>query len=273
MHAAEGPASARGRAPAVEPIALTREVSAALGACELTHLARVPIDVELARSQHAQYERALADAGYRVERLPGDPAMPDCVFVEDIAIVFDEVAVVTRPGAASRRAEVPVVAAALASYRDVKYIEAPGTIDGGDVLVAGRRVFVGRSSRTNGDAVAQLRRFVAPFGYAVSEIDVGGCLHLKSAVTALSDEALIVNPDWVDAAAFAGFELVAVDPREPAAANVLRLADRMIVQSAFPRTAERVAARGVRVEAVDAGELAKAEGAVTCCSLIVRGSR
>jgi dimethylargininase len=253
----------------VEAVALTREVSASLGNCELTHLARVPIDVAVARAQHAAYERALAAAGYRVERLPGDPDTPDCVFVEDIAIVFDELAVVTRPGAVSRRGEVPAIADALAAYREIKYIEAPATVDGGDVLVAGRRVFVGRSSRTNSDAVAQLRRLVGRFGYAVCELEVRDCLHLKSAVTALSDEALLVNPDWVEATAFADLELVAVDPREPAAANVLRLADRVLVQSAFPRTADRLAARGLRVEAVDASELAKAEGAVTCCSLIV----
>jgi dimethylargininase len=253
----------------VEAVALTREVSPSLGDCELTHLERVPIDVARAHAQHASYERALAAAGYRIERLPGDADMPDCVFVEDVAIVFDELAVVTRPGALSRRREVPAVAEALAAYREVQRIEAPATIDGGDVLRVGRRVFVGRSSRTNGDAVAQLRRLLGRFGYAVCEIDVRDCLHLKSAATAIGDESVLINPEWIEADAFRDLDRVAVDPREPAGANVLRLRDRVIVQSAFPRTAERLAARGLRVEAVDASELAKAEGAVTCCSLIL----
>ncbi len=252
-------------------VAITREVSPSIGDCELTHLARVPIDVEVARAQHAAYELALAEAGYRVERLAGGAEMPDCVFVEDIAIVFDEVAVIARPGAVSRRAEVPAMVAALEPYRPVRSIEAPATIDGGDVLVAGRQVFVGRSSRTNTEAVAELRRIIGPFGYTVCEVAVDDCLHLKSAVTSIGDGLLLANPSLIDAAAFAGFEIVDVDPREPAAANALRLRDRVIVAAAFPRTAERIAARGIRVETVDASELAKAEGGVTCCSVIVGG--
>lgn len=249
--------------------ALTREVSRSIGNCELTHLARVPIDVAVARAQHAAYERALEDAGYDVERLPATDDMPDSVFVEDAAIVLDELAIATRPGADARRAEVPAVADALRRHRTVAALEAPATLDGGDVLRAGRRIFVGVSTRTNRDGVAQLRRLTAPFGYTVTEVIVGGCLHLKSAVTAASDSVLVVNPDWLPADAFREFERVAVHPAEPAAANVLRLHDRLIVASAYPRTAERLAARGFRVVAVDAGELAKAEGAVTCCSVIV----
>ena len=259
----------------VEAVAITREVSASIAACELTHLARVPIDVEVERSQHAAYERALADAGYRVERLAGGADMPDGVFVEDIAIVLDEIAVITRPGAASRRGEVPAMAAALEPYRSVRYLEAPAALDGGDVLVAGRQMFVGRSSRTNDDAIAQLRRMVGPFGYTVCELAVDDCLHLKSAVTSIGDGLLLANPSLIDAAAFGGYEIITVDPREPAAANALRLHDRVIVAAAFPRTAARIAARGIRVEAVEASELAKAEGAVTCCSVIIdqKGAR
>jgi len=250
-------------------VAITRAVSAAIGACELTHVARAPIDVEVARAQHAAYERALAGAGYRVERLPAGDDMPDCVFVEDIAIVFGEIAIVTRPGAASRRIEVPAVAEALARYRDVRTIDAPATIDGGDVLAIGRQVFVGRSSRTNDAAIAQLERALAPFAYRLHGVDVRGCLHLKSAATAIADDAVLINPELVDAELFGALGVVTVDPREPAAANVLRLHDRVIVPAAFPRTAEKLTARGLRVETVDASELAKAEGAVTCCSLIV----
>jgi dimethylargininase len=164
----------------------------------------------------------------------------------------------------------PAIAAALAAYRRVCAIQAPATIDGGDVLVAGRRVFVGCSTRTNGAAVTQMQRILGPFGYSVVQTAVrGDCLHLKSAVTAIDDERLLVNPAWIERSQFDGFMLIDVAPDEPSAANVLRLTDRVVAAKAFPRTADRIAALGVWVELVEASELAKAEGAVTCCSLIV----
>lgn len=251
------------------PLALTREVSDALADCELTHIARLPIDVAAARAQHAAYERALADAGYRIERLRAGADLPDSVFIEDTAVVFDEIAVITRPGAASRRGEVPAVAEALAKHRQIRTIEAPATIDGGDVLAAGRRVFVGLSSRTNPDAARQLRSILTPFQYSVCELALGDCLHLKSAVTWLGEDLLLANPEWVDVSAFGGFDIVAVDSSEPAAANALRLRDRVVLAAGFPRTADAVRARGLQVVTVDASELAKAEGGVTCCSLIL----
>lgn len=252
-----------------EAVAITRAVSSGLAACELTFQSRVAIDVEVARAQHGAYEQALAAAGYRVEQLDSDAAMPDSVFVEDMAIVFGELAIITRPGADSRRREVPALEVALAAYRPLHEIQPPGSVDGGDVLVAGKHVFVGRSTRTNASAATQIRRLLGPFGYTVVQTEVRGCLHLKSAVTALDDDRLLVNPEWIDAAAFEGFALVHVATGEAAAANVLRLADRVIVANAFPRTADRIAALGLRVERVEVSELAKAEGAVTCCSLIV----
>ena len=250
-------------------LALTRDVSARLGECELTHLARVPIDVERARAQHDAYEALLGRLGCRVERLAAGPDMPDSVFIEDIAIVFDELAIVTRPGAESRRVETAAVADALRRFRTLRFIEAPGTVDGGDVLVAGRRVFVGRSSRTNAAAVAQMRAILAPHGYSVCEVAVEGCLHLKSAVTAIGDDVLLANRAWIDPRAFADCEIVDVDRDEPSAANAVRVGGALVFPSAFPKTASRLAARGFTVHTVDASELAKAEGAVTCCSLIV----
>jgi dimethylargininase len=251
-------------------IAITREVSSALADCELTHLPRTPIDVELARRQHGAYERALIDAGYRIERLPSGPDMPDSVFVEDIAVVFDEIAIVTRPGARPRRAEVPAVVEALRHYRPLAFIEPPAIVDGGDVLVAGRTVYVGQSTRTNDDAIAQMRRILAPLGYTVCALPVRRCLHLKSAVTEVSAGVVLANPEWIDRAALGASEILEVDPSEPSAANALRLHDRIVLPEAFPRTADRLRARGLRVETVDASELQKAEGAVTCCSLIVK---
>jgi dimethylargininase len=250
-------------------IAITREVSLAIGACELTHLGRVAIDVERARAEHRAYEAALAAAGCRVERIEAGPDMPDSVFVEDTAIVFDELAILARPGAASRRQETGAVAKVLARYRPIHVTQAPATIDGGDVLVVGRHVYVGRSQRTNDAGVDQMRRALAPFGYEVEAIAVAGCLHLKSAVTAVGEGLLLTNPAWVPHEAFRLFDRIAVHPEEPWAANALRLGDRVIYPAGWPRTGERLERRGVTVCRVEAGELAKAEGAVTCCSLIL----
>jgi dimethylargininase len=195
--------------------------------------------------------------------------MPDSVFIEDTAIIFDELALITRPGAMSRRAETPAVASALAPHRLVRQIEPPGTLDGGDVLCVDRTIFVGLSTRTNASAIEQIRRMMEPLGYEVRTIEVLGCLHLKSAVTAASDELLLGNRAWIPTADLGGFNVLDVDPAEPFAANVLRLGDRVLHGAAFPRTRERLERRAIWVEPVDLSELAKAEGAVTCCSLLI----
>jgi|SRR5712691_5098187 len=249
-------------------VALTRELSPSIARCQLTHLDREAIDVNLARQQHAAYEMRLREAGCRVERLAAEPDMPDAVFIEDTAIVFDEVAIVARPGAASRRAETAAVADALRKYRTLHHMEPPATADGGDVLVVGHQVFVGRSSRTNDAGIDDMRRVLTPCGYNVTAIEVRGCLHLKSAVTALGDDLVLMNPEWLPVEPFGAFERIDVHPDEPSAANALRVRDWIIYPTMFPRTLERLQRRRLRVCTVDASEVAKAEGAVTCCSLI-----
>lgn len=251
-----------------ERIAVTRGVSAAFARCELTHLARSPIDVGRARDQHAAYCASLASLGCTVISLPSDETLPDCVFVEDVALVVDELAVMTRPGAASRRAEVAEVARALAAFRPLRHIEAPDTIDGGDVLRLGREVFVGVSTRTTPGAVAQLEAVLHPLGYAVRAVAVEGCLHLKSAVTQIAPDAVLLNPAWVDASLFDAFRIVEVDPTEPMAANALLIGDGVVYPESFPLTRMRLEAAGVRLHAIDVSEMAKAEGGVTCCSLV-----
>lgn len=249
-------------------IALTRDVSPSLGRCELTHLPRTAIDIDRARAQHAASEEALRAMGCHVERLAAGDEMPDSVFIEDTALVLDEAAVIMRPGALSRQGEVEATMLALQAYRPLIHIEPPGTIDGGDVLIVGRAIFAGLSSRTNASGVAQLRDAAGRLGYDVQSVTVEGCLHLKSAVTALDEETLLIQPEWLQRQAFAGFELVAVHPLEPSAANVLRVGRRLLGAAAFPRTADLIADRGYDVATVDVSELAKAEGAITCCSLI-----
>lgn len=247
-------------------IAFTRAISPAIGRCELTHLARSPIDLGRACDQHAAYEAALAGLGYEVRRLPPLPDCPDAVFVEDAAVVFDEVAVITRPGAESRRTETASMADALAAFRPLRYIESPGTLDGGDVLRLGRTVFIGRTARTNAVAIEQMRSLLSPFGYAVRGTEVSGCLHLKTAITEVADGVVLANRAWVDVPAV---EVIEVDPDEPFGANALRVGAAVIYSTAFPKTRARLEARGVRVVAVDVSELAKAEAGVTCCCVRV----
>jgi len=249
-------------------IALTRELSPRIAECELTHRRRQPIDLARARAQHRAYEDALSALGCAVLRLPASADLADSVFVEDAAVVLDEVAVLARPGAASRRPELEEVAAALAPYRRLVRIEAPGTLDGGDVLRIGRRLFVGLSSRTDEAGCGQLRAALAPFGYGVQPVPVEGCLHLKSAATAVGEDSLLLNPRWVDGAAFSRLRLVEVDPEEPDGANALLVGSTVLYPIAFPRTLARLQARGLAVVPVDASELAKAEGGLTCCSLL-----
>lgn len=251
------------------PIALTRPVPESLARCELTHLAREPLDPARAAAQHRRYEEALEALGFTVERLPAAPDLPDSVFVEDAAVVLPEVAVIARPGAASRRAEVPAVEEALRRYRPLARVEAPGTLDGGDVLRVGRRLFVGESGRTDAAGIRRLAEIVSAFGYEVRPVAVSGCLHLKTAVTEVADGVVLLNPSWVDAGAFGGLERVEVDPAEPFGANALRAGAGLLYPAAFPRTRRRLEARGLAVRAVEADELAKAEGGLTCCSLLV----
>jgi dimethylargininase len=251
------------------PTAITRKVSPAITRCELTHLKRQAIDVAVAARQHEAYERCLASMGCRVVSLPVEPGLPDSVFIEDTAVVLDELAVVTRPGAASRRAETPGVSRVLAEYRPLAAIRPPGTLDGGDVLCVGRRVFVGLSARSSGDGIEQLRVLLSPHGYGVAAVAVTGCLHLKSAVTQVAPGLVLLNPEWVDPAAFGRSGRIEVDRSEPYAANALLIGDAVLYPTAFPRTAARLEGAGIRLAPVDVSELAKAEGAVTCCSLIL----
>jgi dimethylargininase len=244
-------------------------VPASLARCELTHLARAPIDPVRAAAQHVLYESALAACGWTVRHLPSLDDHPDAVFVEDAAVVVDEIAVVARPGAESRRGEVPTVEAALRTLRPIERIVAPGTLDGGDVLRVGRRIRVGRSARSNDEGARQLRAILEPLGYDVRPMPFSGCLHLKTAVTAVADDLVLVNPAWVDETLLAPLRTIAVHPDEPFAANVLRLGDSVLAPADAPRTAERLRAAGIRVAPLDMSELAKAEGGLTCCSILV----
>ena len=252
----------------VRHIALTREISPAIEHCELTHLERTTIDLARARAEHAEYESTLRGLGCEVHRLPAADDMADSVFIEDTAIVLDEMAVLTRPGAESRRIETAVVAEALREYRPVAAILGPGTLDGGDIVRIGRHLYVGIGYRSNAGGIRQLAAMVGSHGYEVEAVEFAGCLHLKSAASIVADDLVLVNPQWVDPGRFHPMRAIEIDPSEPFAANALRIGDAIVYSTEHPRTRARLEAAGLTIHPVPASELAKAEGAVTCCSLV-----
>jgi dimethylargininase len=251
-------------------VALTREPAATLGRCELTFREREAIDVGSARAQHRAYRDAVAACGARVVALAAIDELPDSVFVEDTTIVLDELAILTRPGVESRRPEIAAIEAEVKRLRPVARVAAPASLEGGDVLRVGRTLFVGLSPRTNREGVAALRGLAAPEGYEVVEVATSGCLHLKTACTALDEETILANPDWIEAEVFEGREVVPVPRGEPWAANVLALGRSVCVSAAHPATAELLAGRGFDVRALDVSEFTKAEAGVTCMSLLFR---
>ncbi len=250
-------------------IAITREVSSRFNECEITHIDRTPIDLDIARRQHQEYIYALAQIGCEVIELPEERDLPDSVFVEDTAFILPEVAVITRPGADSRKPETESIVQALSSHRPLVHVTAPATVDGGDVLVLGKNIYIGMSTRSTMDAVTQLQGLLDNYGYKVTGIELTDCLHLKTAVTRMNNKTLLVNKNWVDAGHFSGYELIDIDPSEPFGANCLPVKDVIIYPSSFPKTQKKIEQKGFKVLNVNLDELAKAEGAVTCCSLII----
>jgi dimethylargininase len=249
-------------------IAITRAVSPTLAECEITHRARQPIDVGRVEAEHAEYEKTLRLLGATIVRAPCAPELPDAVFVEDTAVVLDDVAIITRPGAASRAPEIESMDDVLRGYMPTVRIQAPGTLDGGDVLRVGRKLYVGLSSRTNCDAAAQLAALARKYAYEVVPVTVTGCLHLKSAVTRVGERTLLINDSFVRREPFGKLEMLAVDPSEPDAANALLVGESLMYPSHFPRTAERLDRAGVEIVQVPCAEIAKAEGGLTCCSVL-----
>lgn len=250
-------------------IAIARKISPRFNECEITHIERSPIDLGIARAQHREYVNALASLGCQVIELPEEPDLPDSVFVEDTAFVLPEAAIITRPGADSRKKETESIIRALSPHRPLLHVTDPATVDGGDVLVLGKDIYIGASTRSNTEAVRQIRELLEKHGYAVTSVEMRDCLHLKTAVTKVDEGVLLINPDWVDTSHFKDFAWIEVDPSEPLAGNCLPINGAILFPASFPKTQNRLEQRGYKLVTVDVSELAKAEGAVTCCSLIV----
>lgn len=250
-------------------LAVTRDISPRFNECEITHIDRAPIDLDIARAQHSQYVNTLRQLGCEVLELPAEADLPDSVFVEDAAFILPQAAVITRPGADSRKPETESIIQALSPHTKLLHVREPATIDGGDVLVIGKNIFIGLSTRSNQEAIRQLNELLNEDGYTVTGVQMHDCLHLKSAVTRVDDDTLLINKNWVDTHHFEQYELIEIDPSEPHAANCLPIGDSIIYPTSFPKTSAKLTARGCKIVSVEVDELAKAEGAVTCCSLIL----
>ena len=247
---------------------IVRQISRSLASCELLHVTRQKFDLELAGQQHAAYVAALESAGVAVSVLPEEPELPDSTFVEDPVIVLDEIAVLCRLGAASREPEADKIAEHIAGIRAIHRITPPATIEGGDVLRIGQTLFVGISSRTNGEGIRQLETIVSRFGYRVVGVKVNGCLHLKTGVTCPAEGLLVANTDWIDPAPFQQFEILRVPDAEPWGANTLAVNGTVFVAESSPQTAALLESKGLHVKRLAISELQKAEAGLTCLSVL-----
>jgi len=226
------------------------------------------VDYAIALKQHGEYQEALRRCGCRVVPLEVNREHPDSVFVEDTALVLDEVAIMMSPGAASRRDEPRGIEPTLRDYRRVVRIEMPATIDGGDIVRNGRQLYAGESQRTTTAGISSLAELSRHYGYRVTSIPVFGCLHLKSACSALPDGRFLVNADWIDVSPLPHDRLLHVPMSEPWAGDVLVIGERIIVSDAFPDTIALLEREGWEVVPVAVSEFAKVEGGVTCLSLV-----
>jgi dimethylargininase len=218
-------------------------------------------------AQHEAYVAALVAPGLEVTILNAEPDYPDAYFIEDAAIVTPTVAVITRPGAETRRGEEQSVAPVLAQYRELAHIEAPGTLEGGDVLVVGNTVFVGISERTNPEGASQLGGILAAHGMACCPIRVAAGLHLKSSLNHVGGDVLLVTPDFADRPELDGYRRIVIDAGEEYAANTLLVNDTLIVPAGFPSTRRKLATLGMPILELDMSEAQKMDGGLTCFSL------
>ena len=248
--------------------ALTRGVSRSIGDCKLTFMEREQLDVAAAARQHEAYTQCLKKMGVQVITMDQLSDAPDAVFIQDTAVVVDEVAVIATMGVSCRAKEVESVAQVLSSHRTLKRLSPPATLEGGDVVRIGRTLYVGVSGRTNDEGIRQLSEILAPYDYQVRPVGVKGCLHLSTGCSYLGRDLMLLNPVWVDADCFREFEILEVPETESWAANTINVGDSVLMASAFEQTCGLVAARGFEVIATDISELQKAEGALTCMSLM-----
>lgn len=246
--------------------ALVREIPASFTRALSAHTPASPIDVALARSQHAAYVAAVAAAGVDIESLPADEGHPDCVFVEDTAVIVDGVALITQPGAPSRRGETDAVATALAKHVEIVRMTGDATLDGGDCMRVGDTIYVGASARTNAAGIARLTAVFAKLRVVTVWLPAH-VLHLKCVCTPLGGDRMLLADASLAATTFAA-DIVRVPADETYAANAVAIGSHVIVADGFPRTRDALAAAGFAVHPVPVSEVRKADGSVTCQSLL-----
>lgn len=249
-------------------MAITRAPGPELSECLLTYVDRLPIDTDLAVAQHQAYEKLLQEFGYECRSLAADRRFPDGVFVEDVAVVLDEIAIITAPNPVSRQGEWPSVEVELRNCRPIRHLPRQVTLEGGDVLRIGRNLLVGISTRTDVRGYAAFDQIVAEYGYRTRAIKVHGGLHLKTVCTALDDQSLLVDPRGINLSELAPWRTVTVPDDEPWGANVMRLDQEIVVSSAASATAAMLERMSYRVRMLDISELQKAEAGLTCLSLL-----
>lgn len=250
--------------------AITRGVSPNIGACELTYRSRENINYDQAAAQLKRYCELLHRWGVDLVTIPASDSYPDCCFVQDTAIVLDEICVVASMGAVARRGEVSEVERQLSQFRRIRHIVSPAILDGGDVVQVGKRLFVGLSTRTNARGIAAFSRIVEPFGYTVVPVTVSGGLHLTTGCGVVNDETVLLNPRWIDARAFKNLRQLHVPEEEPWAANTIRVDDAVCLEDGAPRTIDLVQPYADIIETLNISEFRKAEGSLSCLSLIFK---
>ena len=249
-------------------IALTRGISAGIDRCEVSFIDRVAIDVEKMKQQHRAYEDMLRSMGYEVTQIPADDNCPDCCFIEDTALVLDEIAVITNPGSPARRGEVAGVVSTIEKFRKTVKIEPPATLEGGDVLRIGRNLYVGLTQRTNAAGVEALRKLVEPYGYRVTGVPTPGALHMKSVCTAADERTIVADPTRMDVSAFDGYDIIRIAPEEWMGGDLLPINGTVCIIEGFPKLQSALEARGFKVRAQNMSEFLKAEAGLTCLSLL-----
>jgi dimethylargininase len=250
-------------------LALTHVPSPRMQACQRTFVPESEIDYPLAARQHERCRQTLRECGAEVIALDCNIDLPDCTFIEDTAIVLDEVAIIASMGPASRRTEPEAIEAELRRYRRIIRIDPPATLEGGDVLRIGKKLLVGLSARTNQGGIDAIRKATAPFGYETIAIPVHDCLHLKTACTALPDQSILVNPNWVDPDALRPFAFEPIPKDEPFGGNVALVGSTVLIAESHPQTAALIRSRGFEVRTIDISEFQKAEGGVTCLGILL----
>jgi dimethylargininase len=248
--------------------AITRAASQTIVNCQLTYLKRLEMDASKAIQEQLDYERRLVELGVQVVSLPNRSSLPDSVFIEDTAVILDEIAIIAAMGAPSRRQEIFDTAEALSNYRPLKFINQPGTLEGGDVMRIGRRLYVGESTRTNSNGISQMRDILRVYDYDVINVEVDGCLHLSTGCTYIGRNTILSNRNWIHTERIQGVEIIDVYPLEPWAANALLINGVVVVSKSYPKTRTLLEERGFKIKAIDISELEKAEAGLTCLSLL-----